>query len=415
MKQTQPENMRTKKEATTGLQVRAFTSTENARVTMTVEECMTLCKSVGVEYRPGYESRVIQYRYTDATVDRYGDKVIPSGVKLDNYMGNPIVLGFHDSSRFPIGATLKCWYDGERDAVMGQVLFLDDQVDTTGFAETCFRMAAAGVIRTGSIGFMVKKVRNPSEDERKKLGMSQYGYIYDETELLEYSITPLPANPNSTQEAVRKGMFTQKAVDTLRTNKFLPAEEMAAFEQALKDYESVASEEVVGTTIVTTSATNFLLDEKPAPESVPGKKKSIVTLNVSGYTAEVAKSVEAMTAAGYDVTVNLVSANQPAAQEPIDIEKALASFMEQKAGAVLSKKNKASIENIQAYLEQALEEANSLLGGSADEPQEEDKGIKDATSEEVPAGSSEGGGLYDPATLGKYLDNATERMKGIRK
>ena len=77
------------------------------KVTLTPKECAFLCRQVGMVYHEGLEDRVVQFRFTDATLDRDGDVIIPSGVDLSKYKKEPIVLAQHESRNFPIGRSLK--------------------------------------------------------------------------------------------------------------------------------------------------------------------------------------------------------------------------------------------------------------------------------------------------------------------
>lgn len=50
-----------------------------------------------------------------------------------------------------------------------------------------------------SVGFAPKEYRWPDEEERDALGMPRYGMIFDKQELLELSVTPIPANSRAQQ------------------------------------------------------------------------------------------------------------------------------------------------------------------------------------------------------------------------
>jgi hypothetical protein len=192
------------------------------RIQMTPDECRALCDGIKLEYLDGYEGRVLQYVITDETVDRYGDIVRASGGDFSNYRKNPVVLAFHNGKALPVGNALKTWHDEESGNVKQWVLFLDDRVDRTGMSETAFRFAASGAMKTGSIGFIPRdgKVRRPPEDERKRLRMPAHGVIYEEWELLEFSVTPVPANPNASQKSIddiiKRGMYSADVIEQAR-------------------------------------------------------------------------------------------------------------------------------------------------------------------------------------------------------
>ena len=153
----------------------------------------------------GYEDRIIEYVFTDETVDRYGDVVIAKGADLKNYMTNPVVLTFHDYHQFPVGRALKVWIDKDERAVKGYVLFLDNRVDDTGLSETAFKFAKAGAMNTGSIGFLPIDWRMATEDDIKDRNMPKYGAVYEKWELLEFTLCPVPANPSARRKMVERG------------------------------------------------------------------------------------------------------------------------------------------------------------------------------------------------------------------
>ncbi len=120
---------------------------------------------------------------TTNACDRDRDRVMPHGVKLDNYLKNPVVMWGHS-------------YDKPTDAI-GKTTNLEitDNGIVAGFE---LRPAAndqdpqnvvrllwdGGWIRTASIGF------RPLIAEPNEFG----GHDFKEWELLEWSVTPVPAN-----------------------------------------------------------------------------------------------------------------------------------------------------------------------------------------------------------------------------
>jgi len=175
-------------------------------VGMTPDECRKLCKAAGgIEYLDGYEMRVLQYRITDESVDRYGDIVRAKGVRLDNYKKNPVVQFAHNYEEPPVGVSLKTWYDKETNSVWAWPLFMDDRHDTSGRSELVFRLARANIMRACSIGFNPLDVYQPGNaDEREKLGLGEYGVEFKKCDLMEFSPVAVPANPNALQDTYRE-------------------------------------------------------------------------------------------------------------------------------------------------------------------------------------------------------------------
>lgn len=198
---------------------------KSTQVKLEASECKRLCTASGLKYKEGYEDRVVAFRMTDETPDRHNEVVIAKGVDFKEYKENPLVLWLHNSvfqtinlKKLPIGRTIKIWHNKEEKAVDGWVLFLDDEVDRTGLSEDVYRMVQAGAITKGSIGFSAKNddIRSASEEELTTYGLSKYGVIFDKIKLLEFSIVPIPANPNA--GVIKKVAYREHTVDHLKEN-----------------------------------------------------------------------------------------------------------------------------------------------------------------------------------------------------
>ncbi len=350
-------------------------------VDITADECKKLCTKIGLKYFEGNETRVRQFKFTDATVDRYGDVITAKGVKLDKYKANPIVLAFHNSWWYPVGSCIKVWYDKESDSIKGWILFYDKNIDDSGFSETTFKFVSTGAVKTGSIGFIPVpgKVRRPSEQEKAEMGMGEWGYIYDEIELLEYSIVPLPANPSAMAEPITKG-FTRKnlahVLNQMKENEIFPAKQM---KELMDLYDkTVAANKSKG--VAMEDEAPVVIPPVAAPASVPGKLKGVLTLNLGSivdakHMAGILKEISEHQEKGFEVTVNVGAT--PAAivkAEPIDMDK-LADLIHAKAGAVLSKKNKTLVKDTVSILSKSLEALTELLKAAGAEDE-------DATPEE---------------------------------
>jgi len=174
----------------------------DAEVEISPGMCAQACKRIGLEYHEGLEKRIIQFRLTDQTVDRHNEVVIAKGVNLAGFKKDPIILFQHDRWSMPIGKSIKTWYEKGEEAIFGQLLFFDDEIDRTGMSEDVYRMVKAGAMKSGSIGFSASwdDVRKPSPEEITQYGFkNKNGYIIDKSELREFSIVTIPANPNAVQ------------------------------------------------------------------------------------------------------------------------------------------------------------------------------------------------------------------------
>ena len=178
---------------------------KSAQVAMKADECKRLCEAAGIECLEGYENRVIEYTLSDETVDRDGDIIVQAGIDLSNYVKNPVVLPFHDSRTFPVGNFIKLWVDVTSKSLKGWILFPDERVDPSGMCDRAFRFAKSRIMRAGSIGFRGREVKFPTKEERGLLGMLEYGVIFSKSELMEFSLCPVPSNPNALSAAVKSG------------------------------------------------------------------------------------------------------------------------------------------------------------------------------------------------------------------
>jgi HK97 family phage prohead protease len=133
---------------------------------------------------------------SDSSIDRMGDTIDAAGWRLGPYKANPVVLWSHLSSEPPIGRMVNVWVSGDR--LLGDVRFPD--AATYEFGDQVFRLIKAGYINAGSVGFWPLKF-SFSEDEGRPWGVD-----YHEQELLEFSITPVPANQNALVVAAVKGL-----------------------------------------------------------------------------------------------------------------------------------------------------------------------------------------------------------------
>jgi len=198
------------------------------RVKMTAEVCRKLCEAVGLEYLDGYEGRIIEHTITDASQDRYGDVVVPSGVDYKtNYSKNPTIQYSHDYKSPPIGKSIKVWFDKKDKNVKSYGLYFDDRVDSSGFANMIFNFIASNAMPACSIGFVPKdgKVRFPkNEDEREEMGVGTYGVLFEEVDLLEYSPCSIGANPNALKNSIEKSIkdkaFGKREFDLLNNKEF---------------------------------------------------------------------------------------------------------------------------------------------------------------------------------------------------
>ncbi|HYI01555.1 HK97 family phage prohead protease [Hyalangium sp.] len=157
------------------------------------------------------------FRMSTEVLDRHRDRVKPAGLKTENYLKNPVLLWNHQDWDPAIGVC--------RVFQEGAEWFMEPTFDGIGERSTeVAAKVAAGTLRTCSIRFRILKHSYNEEG----------GLDYDEVELLEVSITNIPANPeaervknqntnptpqqksNTTPEATASKALEQADVDVIR-------------------------------------------------------------------------------------------------------------------------------------------------------------------------------------------------------
>lgn len=152
--------------------------------------------------------RQIEFDLSTDSKDRSGDVVRVDGWELDNYRLNPVFLWAHDYTRPPIGRAV------EIDVVMGAkrgskrtgVLRAVDEFADTEFALEIFDLYSDKILNAVSVGFEPIEWQAMFEENDRFVGIE-----YTRQELLEHSAVPVPANPETLQRAIQKGMINHTA------------------------------------------------------------------------------------------------------------------------------------------------------------------------------------------------------------
>jgi len=231
-------NVRAEKELinakTKDKQTRAVTSGAPVLVELTADKCKKLCEAAGLVYKTGFEKRVLNYTTTNEVVDRYGDIVRGKlmDFKTTYFPDNPVMMFAHDYKSLPIGNTIKIWFDKQLKSIPAYGLFMDNDVDKTGWSDIVFTMARAGFLRACSIGFMPKTYNDPkTQEERDALGLGKWGVEYLISEYLEWSPCGIPANPQALNNYISENkkdisfrFFNKEFVDRIATVKLFEDE-----------------------------------------------------------------------------------------------------------------------------------------------------------------------------------------------
>lgn len=294
--------------------------------TLTIPQIKTLMKKIGLKFKEGDENRIVPFRFTDSSLDRDGEVILPKGVKLDNFKNDPVILLQHNSRTFPIGRSLKTEFVKSEDSVVGHIFFFDDETDRTGVSENTFRMVKDGALRAASIGFRPKfdKIRQATPKDMEAFGISEGGVIFEEVELMELSIVTIGSNPNAGVMDLKKSWI--KNTDESLVNRFIKSLESIDShkkdgsedenENPEKDEDPVpkGKENEKPQTIISKESPKslpkkFLEENERSKPTVKGRKKSVIKIRGENLSQKeldnLLSKIEVLESKGFEVDVEL--------------------------------------------------------------------------------------------------------------
>jgi len=139
------------------------------------------------------DNRTLRFTISTSSPDRERDIVNVAGWKLDAYKQNPVVLWAHDYRQPPIAKAVDVRVIGDR--LVASAEFVPKELSP--FADTIYQLIKAGFLKGTSVGFRPLKWALNSE---------RGGMDFHEQELLEFSVTPVPAHPDALIEARDAGI-----------------------------------------------------------------------------------------------------------------------------------------------------------------------------------------------------------------
>jgi len=148
------------------------------------------------------DRRTVDFTISTDSLDRHGDRVMQDGWKLEQFRKNPVVLWAHDYEMLPVGKAKNVRVeDGKLKATaeftpLGLVKFND----------IVFDLLKGGFLNATSVGFSPRKWVWAEADDRR------FGIDFQECDLLEFSIVPIPANPDALIEGRAAGTIDDSAV-----------------------------------------------------------------------------------------------------------------------------------------------------------------------------------------------------------
>lgn len=129
--------------------------------------------------------RQMKFVISTAAVDRDGDTINPKGWDTEHYMRNATVLWAHDYSQLPVAKTVHL--ETTCDGLAAIAEFPEKGIYP--FADIVYDMLKGGFLNATSVGF------HPIESMPAK-GRDR-GFDYSKQSLVEWSIVPVPSNPEA--------------------------------------------------------------------------------------------------------------------------------------------------------------------------------------------------------------------------
>ena len=144
---------------------------------------------------------------TTSTPDRDREIVLASGIELDEYRANPIVLFSHNQD-IPCGRCL--WIKPTESGLTAKSHYPQRPAEYVGEwnPDYVFSLILAEVLKGKSIGFLPLEIRDPEIEELQLY--PDLERVITRSLLVEYSVVSCPSNPRALIEAINKGITTQE-------------------------------------------------------------------------------------------------------------------------------------------------------------------------------------------------------------
>jgi hypothetical protein len=169
--------------------------------------------------------RAVVARITTDAVDRDGEVIIPQGVNSKDFERNPVVYFNHSYADFftddtgkklPVGKCVAI--KREENGIIAKTVFADRPQtypeDKEWLPDTLFSLFQQKILNTFSIGFLPVEVRPATDKDLATFG-ADCRRVISKLKMLEYSVAPLPCNPEAVTMAVSKGLLTLQSAEKL--------------------------------------------------------------------------------------------------------------------------------------------------------------------------------------------------------
>jgi HK97 family phage prohead protease len=164
------------------------------------------------------DAREVDFVASTETVDSYGE-IVKQNWRFERFAVNPVILFAHDSRSLPIGHATK--FAVENNELRITVKFSTARANP--FAELCFQSVLEKALRGGSVGFKPNTIRYEKHNERDVC-------VLDDNELYEFSVCPLPANPDGLAQLEQRmaKLFGQTMEAFAKSHSFVPTKPVDA-------------------------------------------------------------------------------------------------------------------------------------------------------------------------------------------
>jgi HK97 family phage prohead protease len=148
------------------------------------------------------EDRKFNCTINTDSLDSYDSVVLPQGCDPTAFLKIPTLYWNHDYEE-PIGRALTLEKTNNTWRSQGQLALRPEDFVGPFFPDYVAAMVGQRIVRGVSVGFLPIEVRQPTKQDIEKWGR-QLQIVYSKWKLLEYSITPTPANTDALIDAIRK-------------------------------------------------------------------------------------------------------------------------------------------------------------------------------------------------------------------
>ena len=192
-----------------------------------------IIKNIDIKDYKEIDDELIQIMASDETVDRDKDVIKADGWSTDNWLKTGALLYGHDSSKLPVGSAAKAEITNDGRLLLYSKLA---KKGTSEWHDTIRSLIDQKILKGVSVGFIGE------EYDKNDHG----GLTFTKQELLEISLTPIPANANA-RLLVKD--YSEEIKDKLFKKQFEEEEESALPQEEIKVVEpELQEEEVAGYT-----------------------------------------------------------------------------------------------------------------------------------------------------------------------